>query len=185
MKVEDGTGKGYLVRVDKNNRAHTQSLTQTAASNAAAENNDAYKFSSGIVNITTTGSFSGLLYIKNTDTRRFVISAIRVSCDDKSQWRLVKNPTGGTLITNAVAANENNTTFNGTKVFSGDSYKGVNGDTITGGLNFDQVVGISGPYHDWSEGSIVLGKDNTIAIEVKPSVAADCTAMISGYYLED
>ena len=72
MKIQDGTGQGYIARVDKNNRLKTESETSDLAvvSNKAGE---AYIISSGRMSL-GAGVETNSLYIENTSPDRDLVA---------------------------------------------------------------------------------------------------------------
>lgn len=117
----------------------------------ATELGDGYNINTGVIGLTSSTE-SGVLYFKNGESRRFIVEAIAVgvgsagTVTDVSQITLVKNPTGGTLISNATAVdiNANRSFGSSNTVASSLAYKGAEGNTVTGGddaLLFFQPAG--------------------------------------------
>lgn len=134
--IEDATGTGSKAKVDLNNRLRTHAVTE-AESLHAAETGNAYNINTGLISVTGD---STLFYYKNTGTRDFVVEAIAIGSfeglthTDDPYITLVRNPTGGDLISDATAVAMNqNRNFGSTKTTSGNFYKGKVGGTLTGG----------------------------------------------------
>jgi hypothetical protein len=176
MILNDGTGTGYQLKIDASNRAQTLATSQTRISDISKNKGQAYVISSGFISF-TDADFSGLIYIKNTDTeeRNMFIEHIRV-CSTEAvtdpchvKVKVIRNPTAGTLISNASAAYKANSNFGSANEFNGIAYKGANGNTVTDGDWFTQFINHA-PGHsinDYND-SIVLPKNSAIAILVKP-----------------
>ena len=135
-KIEDGTGLGFDARVDENNRMHVHSVQVTEVVHAA-EQGLAYNLNTGQISVTNDAT---LIYLKNNETRDFVISAIAVGNDGGATYStrplitVVRNPTGGDLITDQTAVEMNqNRDFGSSRVLTADAYKGKVGGTLTGG----------------------------------------------------
>jgi len=148
MILEDGTGTGTRLKINSNYRAEVESTTQTRIADVSVREGQAYTVASGFISLTTTVSYSGVLWIKNTDTegRNMFIEHIRVCGTgagtmsmEALQCVVYRNPTTGTLISGASSAYATNNNFGSANEFNGLAYKGVDGNTITNGL-FDISV---------------------------------------------
>ena len=140
FQIDDGKGGGKSAEVDGNNRLNVRSVESTSAQ-SATDDEDSYNINSGLVTITTTDE-QGVLYLKNNETRDFKITAFVVilgpstggSATDTTRVRVYKNPTTGTLISEANAADTNsNRNFSSSKTFTADVYKGDGSSTVTDG----------------------------------------------------
>jgi len=145
--IEDGTGNGFKLKINKLNRAKTDSVTFEREDDAI-EAGAGYQITSGQVVYTTSGSATGVLYFKNDEDVDCVIDRVVLMIgtgDTSGDWfhRIVRNPTGGTLIDNAVKAGISNSNHGSANVLNGDGkdiFKGVEGDTITGGTGVSLPV---------------------------------------------
>lgn len=176
--IIDGTGAASRLKVDSNNRAHVLSTSQTRISDVSSRDKQAYVVATGFISYTTTASFSGMLYIKNTDTqsRDMFIEHIRVcgtcTCEhmESVQVKVIKNPTAGTLISGASEAYTENNNFGSANVFNGLAYKGADDTTVTDGDWFTQfVVHIPGHSTQDYNDSIIIPKGSSIAFMIKPT----------------
>ena len=182
MIVKDPNGNSLAV--DDDNRAQTFSITENVFTDQSTNNENAYSFASDFQTITTATTFFGMLYIKNTsDTLKFYIKAIRTCGSVQNRWKMVRNPTGGTLITGATAANEGNVNFSSNKSASADVYSGGEGITLTGGDEISQWIN-KGPGHSTEDyaGAIVLGKNDSIALTGYASTGGDICCNIFGWF---
>ena len=137
ISVKSGSS-GNIQTVDKNLRSHTQSLTFNE-SIQSVQDGDAYNLNTGLISFTGDGTF---IYFKNDEDKTYVLEAIAVGLGsaathtDSAQITLVRNPTGGDLITDAAAVSMNkNRNFNSSKTLKTTTlvYKGKQGGTLTGG----------------------------------------------------
>ena len=139
VKLEDGTGGGSDARIDKNNRLHVRALIESEAE-GATDIGDSYNVNTGL--ISSVDSASALLYIKNNEDQTVVVTAIAMGIGSGTPTNpavltVVRNPTAGTIIDNAVVADLNqNRNFGSNQSLAADIYKGVNGDTFTNGDDF-------------------------------------------------
>ena len=134
--IEDGTGSGKRAQVNQSNRLVTQSVTEGEDIHAVEEGN-AYNLNTGLITITGDAT---LIYLKNNETRDFVIKAIAlgsfegITHSDDPYITLVRNPTGGDLISDETAISMNqNRNFGSSNVLDANVYKGKVSGTVTGG----------------------------------------------------
>lgn len=138
--IEDGTGKGFGAKVDGANRLKTRSVT-LLNSHQATERADSYIVSSGVVTL-VDATEQGILYIKNNETRDLHIYTATIalspstggSAADTTRVRIYKNPTTGTLISEATAADtKSNRNFGSSLTLNADVFKGDGSATVTNG----------------------------------------------------
>lgn len=176
--IEDGTGSGKKASVNADNRLDTFSVVESRISDISNRDGRSFILTSDFVALTTTGSFNGMIYLKNTSTDRdMFIDRVRICGTGTSmnamQCRFVKNPTTGTLISDAndgisVAAN-----LGSNEDFTGINYAASgDGKTVTDGIQFSQFT-IHLPGHTIQEynGAIIIPGGSAMAIEVKPGAA--------------
>ena len=140
MIIEDGTGTGKRLKVNKLNRLSADSVTFDREDDAIASG-AGYQITSGQVTFTTSGTESAILYFKNDEDVDCVLDRVVLmigSGDTTGDWyhRIVRNPTGGTIIDNALAAGISNSNHGSANLLNGngeDIFKGIEGDTIIGG----------------------------------------------------
>ncbi len=138
-EILDGTGSGNRGKVDANNRLHVRAVN-TPDDEEATNNEDSFTINSGLLTLTTANE-SAVLYVKNTGDREVHINAIvgifgpstgGVSTDT-IHIRFKKNPTGGTIVSDATNAPIiSNRNFGSSKTFPGNAYIGGEGKTETG-----------------------------------------------------
>jgi hypothetical protein len=190
-KIDDGTGSGQSARVDTNKRLHTQSITETE-SLQSAEDGDAYNISTGQISFTGDGT---LLYIKNNQDQDLVIEALAIGTDGGGTYTsslrpfvtVVRNPTGGDLITDATNVPDNvNRNFGSSKTLTANTYKGKQAGTLTGGDSLG-VFQTSQAGRDYFTIHMVLPKGASIGISATNGLASGtskiyCAAIV---YLKD
>lgn len=190
FKIESGTGNGQELGIDKNKRA----LTKSHSLNSKEYSSDAgWRFNSGSGLITlTSAAESAVYYFKNNEDYDFVITNVFASAGASTSgtttFAILKvyfSPTGGTLISNAVAApSPNNFKIGSANELTATVYKGVTGDTATGGtssiLRFFQIQGETNIPAD----GIIVPKGQSIAISLTPpasNASLPIVVGISGY----
>lgn len=177
--IMDGQGNNYRAGVTGDNRLKTEAVTVSELS-ASTEDGKTFIAASDFVTLSTTGSFSGIFYIKNdTVDRDFHIDSIRTCNDMFAYWRIKKNPTTGTLISSGTSLTPVNGDFNIGTVDSMTVKSGSDGATVTDGT----LVGthMQGTGHSVQEfkGGVDLPPGTSMAIECKPSAAGDvCIQMV-------
>ena len=104
--IRDGTGKGYLVAVDKENHLHTMATTESLIAHRSHYNSTAFGGSTPLLTLTTTGG--RMLYIRNDSTSHdFCISDMWFSWNGGSTNR--NTCMEGTLFFGDTAPSANNT----------------------------------------------------------------------------
>ena len=177
MIIEDGTGDGYIAGVNKDNRLEVIATAQTRVTDISEKSGEAFLIASDFISLTDTGIFNALVYIKNTSEKDVLIDKVR-TCSSGSgslQLRIIMNPTAGTIVDDANAADRLSSNSGSNKTFSdfGLAYAAsAGGKTITDGDNLTQFINRS-PGHsiqDYS-GSLILARGGSMAITCKPSTA--------------
>lgn len=185
--IIDGTGAGYAAKVDSTNRLNTFSIVENRVADISKRLGLSFIIASDFISLTTTGSFNGILYVKNnSDNYDLFVDKVRV-CSDTSgnvQVRLLRNPTTGTLISDTNAADQLSANAGSAETFDGLAYAAsADGKTVTDGSNWSQFINHS-PGHSIQEydGSIVIPKGKSIALVAKPSVAMTLCAEIQCWF---
>jgi len=138
--IQDGRGKGYLAQVTQQNRLAVEAIT-ISGEDDSIRIGEGWQIGSGPVAF-TAATQSAILYIKNTDTRTFVLdravlilsSAVGAGATDDWTFQTIRNPgETGTIVTNAVTAGISNSNHGSLLTPSGLIYRGVQGDTVDTG----------------------------------------------------
>ena len=80
FEILDGTGKGFIARVDADNRLHVDAISQDEYAYASSEFGDAYTINSGYVTLTGSSTTNGVLFVKNNGDDPIVIQRFNLSC---------------------------------------------------------------------------------------------------------
>jgi len=140
MAIIQDAATGKTARVNLDNTLSVHSINISEAEHAT-DLGDSYNVNSGLVTLTTAGE-SGVLYFKNNEDRNVHIDSIIIILGpstggvttDTTHIRVYSNPTTGTLISTALAAEMvQNRNMGATSALSADVYKGATGNTITNG----------------------------------------------------
>lgn len=142
FEIRDGKGSGRRLSINRLNRAETESVTFDREDDAI-QRGLGYQITSGPVTFTAGTTASGVLYFKNKEDVDCVLDRVvlmigtSVAGTVTGDWthRIVRNPTGGTLISGATPAGISNSNHGSNNVLNGGDciYSGTEGTTITGG----------------------------------------------------
>lgn len=189
MLIDDGKGDGYKARVDSNKRLHSQSVIESEALHAA-EIGDAYNLNTGLISITGDAT---LMYIKNNEDQDLIIEAIAIGSfegithSDDPYITLVRNPTGGDLISDATAVSMNqNRNFGSNKTLTADAYKGKVSGTLTGG-NDIAILQVTPGGRSFYTIDFVLPKGASMGVKITANVTSGSANWYGAFiaYLKD
>lgn len=173
--ITDGTGTGSRAKVAPNNRLYVNSLSVTEFEEASNRGR-AFNLNTGEVEVGAIVGDQALLYVKNNEDQNLELvgwfigikDASRTSAtSDTNLFKLLTNPTGGTLIDGAVPAEIANRNLGSPRTFDITSYKAIGGaETVTG---FDSTA-VLYQYHTagrtFGNVSLSLPKGSSLAITV-------------------
>lgn len=173
MQLEDGRGRNgaRLGITDDNQCLALATVLDQAVSGAYKE--AVYSISTELINLTTTGSYSGLIYIKNDSDNTLQLNNMVISTDDVlCNIKLLKNPSAGTLISAGTTLTPVNTNFSSGKTLIATALKGANGSTVTDGDTIGLFQG-KGLISCDNVSHFVLGQNKTFALAIQPSATAN------------
>ena len=184
MKIEDGKGSGKLAQVDSTNRLSVDAKTHSEVHDIATEDGQVYMFSTnGFITISSTGTETGILYIKNTSATKFlVINAIRTCGTVVQKVKFYRNSTAGTLISGASNGQITNTNFTSSNAAEATCYKGTNGSTLTDGTHLGNHINGIGHSTVYADDAIILGRNDTFSITFELASSGDVCAAVVGYF---
>lgn len=187
--IEDGTGTGYKAKVNANNAIHTFSVTEDEQKQAATKGNE-YNLNTGTIAYTGT-SESSMIYFKNDESEDFVITAIAVglgtrsaTITDSANVTIVRNPTGGDVISDATAIDmKSNTNFGSSNTLKSTTlvYKGKDGGTITGGTDHALFYMTDGRLFATVNIKLTKGSSVAVKIDLNTSGGANAYCALIGY----
>lgn len=174
--IKDGNN-GYIAQVDAQYRIRTFATTE-AEETYESFNGNSYNINTGAITLTSANE-SSVLYIKNNESFPLVISKLFYLIGNSTggtgdmDITVVRNPTGGTLISNAVAVDINqNRNFGSSNTLDVLAYKGVEGDTCTGGNDIIfSIFNQSATRAALDVGTIIIPKGSSIAVQVDPGAS--------------
>jgi len=177
FEIRDGTGSTSTAKVTGKNQLAVAADTMPREGRAAFDGY-LHAFTTGPITLTTTGSYSGLLYITNSDSRPIYIWQIVAFGTVAVRWQFVKNPTTGTLISGGTSISATNVNFASTLTLGATLKKGGDGSTVTNGTTFlyagNPAFDASSPL---TRTPIIIGQSGSFALMCRPS--ASCDAFVS------
>ena len=166
----------------------SQRLATSATSRTAAKQSvllaDSYNIISGSIDLTSANE-TGVLYVKNNENRDLIIEFASIDLGPSTGGnagapviKFIRNPTAGTLISTATAADiVSNQNFSSSRVLTADTFKGVEGATVTDGTDHDLRFTRSD-----REANLVLDvlleKGDSLAVTVTPETNNSSTLVL-------
>lgn len=175
--------------VDENCDLHTFSIVETEIE-AANEKGNAFNINTGLVALTGTAA-SGVFYFKNDEVTDYVINGFvtfigvrSATVTDYPLVTIIKDPTGGDVISNASAVSiKSNSNFGSSKTLGSGTlcYKGADGGTITGGSTH-AIIGVSEGRNQFPiPMELPRGSSVGITIDLNTSGGANVYIALIGY----
>jgi hypothetical protein len=178
MQIEDGTGKGTLARVDNDNNLHTSAMTTQAFAEKSRVVAKAFCVKSGIVPLTTTGAYSGILWLKYTGSQILRIAQLRTDGNVNARWRLIKDVTAGTLVTGGTADTPLNLNLTSGSSLNASVQQGADALTVTDGSDLCAWINGVGLSNSVLDGALILGQNDAFALMADPDAAGDVSATL-------
>lgn len=187
MKVSDGKGSGREAEVTGDFRLKTDAMSVSELHENSLNNEQVYMFSTGgFISITTTGTETGIFYLKNTSTtRNLTIHSVRTCGNQIQKVIFYKNPTGGTLLSDETAAQSTNLNFKSSNTSEATVYKGADAKTVSGGTHIGQHVNNIGHSSVTTDDAIILGRNDSLAVSFELASAGDVCVAVVGYFEND
>lgn len=173
MIIQDGTGHGYESKVDEHNMLHTRSVRTHEALYAALAG-DGYNLPWGGFTL-TTATASAMTYFFWDDSEKIAVLSRQIFSLGPStggsglaRLRVIRNPTGGTLLSGGTEQLAVNTNFGSGAVPSGTFKKGAQGSTVTGGTTVIDVGLPTGGMIQVADINWIISNGLSYAVEVTP-----------------
>lgn len=181
--IKDGAGTKSRAEV-KENRLQTQAFSTPIFADISENKEDCYILATGgYITISTTDTETGIIYIQNTSQKKHLhLQNFRTCGANPQKWRLYKNPTGGTLVTAKTAAIANNVVLSNDNTPEITVYKGADGSTLSGGTLIDQLINHAGHSLEELQGSMILKKNNSIALTCEVTASTDVCVRVLAFY---
>jgi hypothetical protein len=194
MIIENGGGAPQAwAKVDTNNRLHVLSVSEGFNIEAALLG-DNFNINSGTVNLTSSNK-SAVFHFRNNETKPFVIEAVLAIIGSSTggsgdfEVEIIQNPTTGTIVDNALAAQTVvNRNFGKTSsTLDADVYKGAEGYTATNGELFADTTRTGAGVIEFDADVMVLPKGSSMGICVTPqtgNTSMNVKIAVVGYLID-
>lgn len=171
--VIQGGSTGNTADVNKKNQLEVCAVSEARATLAALEGN-AFLISTPVLALSSANK-SSLLQISNTDIVQWVISRLVFSLTTSTggvgaaSVEILKNPTAGTLISAGVVTSAQNLDFGSPTELTSDIRTGVEGLTLTNGVELTEIVIPTVPSRTVLAGqAVVLSPGTQIGLSLTP-----------------
>lgn len=198
-RIEDGTGFGYAAKVASTNRLEV-AASSVEEEREAALKGEAFAIGTGLLSYTGVSN-AAVLYIVNSSSRDLIIDRFRVMfgtvTGGTGDWlfTISRNPTAGTIITNASAAGLTNVNHGSSQTPSGSFFKSsfatitaVNFDTLTGGTGSQFPIKSTGENQLVIPAGRILTTGASVGLLLQPpagTTAANINIVARTYYRPD
>jgi len=189
-EILDGTGTGSKLKVGSDNRLQARVITELEEIHNS-ELGNTYNFNTGLISITGD---STLIYFRNNSDENYILKSIAlgsfegITHSDDPYITVVKNPTGGDLITDATVVDINvNRNFGSSKEADAFVYKGKVGGTLTGGSTA-AILQASGGSRSFYGIDLLLPKGSSVAVNLTANASsgsANWYCALIGYFKDD
>ena len=170
-----GDGPVVNVKVNERNELYVRS-TSTQENLAATTRGKSYNINTGTITLTDSVD-TPVLYLKNNENPDLHIVAVAIGLGTETggtatqslEITIVRNPTAGTIVSNATAvAINSNRNFGSSNVLLADAYKGATGSTMTDGI--DHLFIYAADFgRGFFEIDSVLTKGDSIGVKINPT----------------
>jgi len=171
MSIIRDAGTGVAAHVNGEGKLQTTSVDVPHIMHHTEEG-DTFMITTDFVTSSATADDSrSMFYLKNTSTtKRLFMGFLNTASEVSGKWIMVKNPTS---ISNSTAIGSENAHFSDSTTVSVAAEKGGATSDTTGGTAIGHwIQGAAQPFVANMKGSIVLGPNDSIAIEFAPFAAA-------------
>jgi len=183
--IQDGKGTGAFAGVTPNNRLLTTGI-DLSLTEAATETGDTYNINTATVPLTTTGEHA-LLYLKNHEDTNLIIDTTIVNIKDfvgtagQPILKIYRNPTGGTIISDAVECEISNRNYGSSKVLDVFCYQGGESKTLTGpSIDIFLPTVAAGTFNSFST-LVVLPKGASIGLAWIPPAGMTSVDIVAAF----
>lgn len=179
--IDDGTGKGYKAKVNNNNRLFVEAITIPRPSYYSELDESCYLIATeSFIDISTTSVDNAIMYLKYNGEGHFHVVNIRTCGNGAQRWKLLKQPSTGTIIDASATITPQNINLESNKTLTSVSYKGADGNTFTNGTIIDNWINAGGHSIEEFDEALILGKGDSIGLTCEVTAAISICARIYG-----
>jgi len=177
MRITDGTGHAHEAEVTEQNELKVSARTESGL-NLQSEDGDSFMITTDFVALTTTGSPTGMLYVKNNGETNIKVWFVVFSATQAGKWKLIRNPTAGTLVSAGTAITPVNLNTGSAKTLAITALKGADAQTVTNGSAGLVAYSGAGVFRPELAGSLLLSPGGSVAWTFQPAVAGDASVSL-------
>lgn len=182
--LKDGAGTGKTAQVNSKNQLEVRAVTEPRLHENSVEDGQVYVVSTnGFIAINTLNTETACLYTKNTSTtKRFIINRVRTCGNQIQKVVMYKNPTAGTIISNATAGQNTNMNFSSSNSAELTTYKGADTYTFTNGTHVAQHINNIGHSTEETSDALILGPNDSFGITFELAASGLVCAAMEGFF---
>lgn len=181
MIIEDGTGKGYKSKVNKENRLEVDASVVDEIAVISENEGRAFVIATeGFVSLSTTAEH-GIMYLKYEGDGVLHIDSIRTCGTGAQRWKMYKDSTAGTLISGGTDVTANNLNFSSSNNLVSIQKRGADGSTVTDGTIIENWINNGGHSIEEFKGALILAKGDSLSITCETSGTLDVCVRINAY----
>ena len=192
MIIDDGSGKGHQAKVDDELMLHTRSVRTHEALFAALHGNG-FNVPWGSFTLTsaTESALAYFLWSNTTDpailSRQVFSFGPSTGGAGLARLRIVRKPTGGTIISNGTAITPVNTNFGSGNQATGTFKKGAQGLTVTGGTDIIDIGIPPNYFFSIADVNWVIGNGSSYVTAITPPTGNTSMVvyMLDKFYIGD
>ncbi len=181
--IKDGTGKGYLLKIDNKNRLQNYGVTETEASFINRVEKEAY--SGTWEGALTAASTDYIIYLKNTSDKDLIINRVKHRCEGANStlsfWVNILGTPGGSL-TALEPANRNAGSNNQADV---TYYRSTQITGLTNGRKIGSLYGKDGEEFEYADpcSGFIIPPNGTFGVKSSETVSEHFGGI--SFYLRD
>jgi len=181
--IEDGGGAGRYARVTERFRLETEGVQRSAWAAASQDEGKTFFAATGFVPFAAAAGETALYYHKNTSEEAQYLHLLRTCGEEVQKWRLIKNPTAGTIVTAGADITPRNLDTASPVSLIAALKAGNGASTITDGEPWAQWINRAGHSVYSFDGALILRPGGSMAIV--GSVAADGDVCVTALWTKE
>ena len=128
--------------------------------------------------ITAGSSVHRTIYVKNNGETNIKVWFVVFSATQAGKWKLIRNPTAGTLVSAGTAITPVNLNTGSAKTLAITALKGADAQTVTNGSAGLVAYSGAGVFRPELAGSLLLSPGGSVAWTFQPAVAGDASVSL-------
>jgi hypothetical protein len=177
-QIKDGEGGGSLAGVTRDHRLKSEAKAIPELTLVSSEQERAFYTFTDFITLATSGVFSGVYFLRNGSQNRYCLHQLRTSNSMVARWKMIKNPTTGTLITAGTPKEAENLDSGSPIQFGSVPLAGADSQTVTDGKLWDQWINQPGHTTEQFSGAIIIQPGDSMALVCDPVAAGDVSCSL-------